>query len=660
MFKKWKLNQTENVEREFPDSDVFHDPFLMKGMSEAVMLIKSALADGSKITVYGDYDCDGVTSAVMLYSYLTALGGEVSWHIPTREEGYGLNIDAVHRFADDGTKLIITVDNGVSAAGEADLVAELGMKLIITDHHTVPEQLPRAAAIINPKQPGCDYPFKELAGCGVVLKLITALEDADAFGAIEQYGDLAAIGTIADIVSLTGENRAIVSQGLGNIACSENIGLHCLMKAAGIEIEDGEPPASMTMAFTVCPRINAAGRFSDASKAVELLLCENHEIAAAKAQELNALNLQRGEEERRILAQIDEYLSANPALLNERMLFLASGANTADTPGWHHGVIGIIASRMVNRTGKSCAVITRDGDCARGSMRSVGEFSSVAALTYSADLLTKFGGHAGAGGFSLESANVPAFKQRLAEYAATLAGTPTVEISADCCPSADTLTLENIEALELLQPFGEGNPVPVFCMTDCRIKHKRPLKEGKYVSFTCEYLGREYKFLNFASRYADFWYKVGDTVDIMANIDVNEWAGARSISIKVIDMRLSGLLNGAAQDRVFAAKEVYEAIKRGEKIDEKLYPRIIPGDSDLKAAYNLIKDTFCLDEVVQRGILAGRNYCMLRIIVDVFAEVGLIEFEKAGCEYRVIKGIKADLSKSEVLTNLKETAGVLL
>jgi single-stranded-DNA-specific exonuclease len=613
----------------------------------------------------------------MLYSYLTALGGEADWYIPTRDEGYGLNAAAVSKIADDGTKLLITVDNGISAIPESALIAEKGMKLIITDHHTVPAELPTAAAILNPKQSDCNYPFKELAGCGVVLKLITALEDCDALSAIEQYGDLAAIGTIADIVSISGENRSIVSHGLQNIVYSENVGLHCLMKSAGLEISADEPLDSVTTAFTICPRINAAGRIATAETAVELLLCESNELAFSKADELKSLNLKRGEEEKQILSDTDKYLAANPAILHQRLLILSN------PPGdnWHHGVIGIIASRLVNKFGKPCVIITTeegvakaeeeqlkgqalparellDRDVAKGSARGVGDFSVIAALTYCADLLIKFGGHAGAGGFSLKTSDIPAFKQKLLEFAAQQERIPVAEISADSCPKADSLTLENIEKLQILQPFGEGNPVPVFCLPKCRIKHKRPLKEGRYISFTVEYGGKEFKVLDFARCYVDFWYKIGDIVDLMVNIDINEYNGTRSPSIKVVDMRLSGLA-GAVQDKFFVAKDTYEKLKRGEPIDPKLYSRIIPCNDDMKSAYNLIRESFCIDEVVQRSLSAksGLNYCMLRVIIDVFAEAGLIEFNPVTGDIKTVKtGAKADLSKSTILIELRGRA----
>ncbi|MCL2072050.1 MAG: single-stranded-DNA-specific exonuclease RecJ [Oscillospiraceae bacterium] len=640
---------------EFFTADKLYDPFLLKDMPKAVELIKDALSEGTKITVYGDYDCDGITATVMLYSYLTALGGEVGWYIPSRDEGYGLNAVAVEKIIADGTGLIITVDNGITAFEEAKLISEKGTSLIITDHHTPPaeeNELPIAGAIINPKQKGCKYPFKELAGCGVVLKLIAAMESSLGgesianLSVIEQYGDMAAIGTIADIVPLNDENRHIVSLGLQSIECSENIGLYSLMKATGIS--ETYNIDSTSIAFILCPRINAAGRLAHPGKAVELFLCENHELAAAKAEELNALNQQRCEEERRIIDEIEVYLDENPTVLNERVLVLIGN-------DWHHGIIGIICSRMVTRFGKPCAIVTTDGVTGKGSFRSVKGFSVHEALSFCKDTLIKYGGHIGAGGFSVEDKNIPAFKQALFQYSRQKHDSmPPPEVIADLSPGASDITIENIEHLEALQPFGVGSSVPVFFLPCCKIKNKRPLKEGKYISFTAEYSGGEFKVLDFSRCYSDFWYKIGDTVDLMVNFSINEYNGSRNISVKLVDMRLSGI-DTAVQEKYFAAKSVYEKILRGEEedIDKKLYLRIIPGNEEMKKAYNIIKNSFCLDEVSQKALAAGINYCMLRVIIDIFQEAGIVEHNPVTGAVKTIKTEKkADLEKSVSLIKL--------
>ena len=644
-----------NAAHEFFSADKLHDPFKMKDMSKAVELIKDALTDGTKITVYGDYDCDGITATVMLYNYLTALGGEVDWYIPSREEGYGLNVEALEKLIADDTGMIITVDNGITAFQEAKLLQENGVSLIITDHHTVSTNenediLPVADAIINPKQKGCEYPFKDLAGCGVVLKLISALEESSGIEVIEQYGDLAAIGTIADIVPLKDENRHIVSLGLQSLECSENVGLYCLIKAAGLSERLSETYGidSTSIAFVLCPRINAAGRFAHPGKAVELLLCENHEIAMAKAEELNTLNRQRIEEEQRITAEIDSYLSENHTILNERVLVLV-GEN------WHHGIIGIICSRMVTRFGKPCVIITTDGETAKGSCRGLKGFSVHAALTYCKDLLVKFGGHIGAGGLSVKTSDIPAFKERLFEYARKFHDSmPPPEVIAELSPAGTHITIDNIEKLDALQPFGEENPLPVFYLKRCIIKHKRPLKEGKYISFTVEYQGIEFKVLDFYRCYADFWYNIGDVVDLMATFGINEYNDTKSINAKLVDMRLSAI-NSTMEERLFAAKSTYEKVIRNEDIDAKLYSRIIPGSAEMKTAYNIIKNAVCLDEILQKGLIAGINYCMLRIIINVFDEMGLVEFCPVTNNIKIIKTEKkADLEKSLVLARLRE------
>lgn len=635
---------------DFFSADRLHDPFLMKDMSKAVEIIKEALSEGKKITVYGDYDCDGITATVMLYSYLSALGGEVEWYIPSRDEGYGLNVNAIEKIISEGTGLIITVDNGVTAFAEAQLIKEKGVSLIITDHHTVSDILPIADAIVNPKQKDCEYPFKDLAGCGVVLKLISALEGTSGLDVIEQYGDLAAIGTVADIVPIKDENRHIVSLGLQNIECSENLGLHCLMKTTGLyeKLSDTYGMDSSSIAFVLCPRINAAGRFSHPGKAVELFLCENHELAMTKAEELNLLNKRRCEEELVITGEIEAYLNNYPEALNERVLVL-TGTN------WHHGIIGIICSRMVSRFGKPCVIITTDGVTAKGSCRSVKGFSIHAALTYCGDLLVKYGGHIGAGGLTVEDKNISAFKEKLFLYAKeTHDSMPPAEITADLSPDADEITIENIERLEALQPFGEESPVPVFYLPRCKIKYKRPLKEGKYISFTVDYNGCEIKVLDFGRCYADFWYKVGDTVDLMVNLNVNEYNDNKSINAKIIDMRLSEI-SITAQERFFSAKCIYEKFTRNEEIDEKLYPRIIPGDSEMKKVYDIIKASFCIDEVSQKSFTAGVNYCMLCVIIDVFKERGLVEFDPVTGYIKTIKTEgKKDLEKSSVLMRLRK------
>ena len=326
----------------FFNSEELSDPFLMADMEKAVEVINSFIEQGEKITIYGDYDCDGITSTYMLFSYLEALGADVDWYIPSREEGYGLNEAAVRLLAKRGTKLIITVDNGVSAIEEAELIYELGMTLVITDHHQVPDTLPRAAAIVNPHRKEDMSHFRKIAGCGVVLKLISAME-GDSSIALEEYAAYAAIGTVGDIVPLVDENRLIVRYGLEQLEFSENQGLNALIRRSGINIENGV--LSSHLAFGVCPRINAAGRYAHPKTAMELLLSESPNTAKGKADELENYNSLRKQAEEQIISAAEQQIKENPDILNQKVLIVSG-------EGWNHGIIGIASAKLLHKYGK--------------------------------------------------------------------------------------------------------------------------------------------------------------------------------------------------------------------------------------------------------------------------------------------------------------------
>ena len=369
--------------------DGLSDPFLTADMQEAAQALNEAIDAGTKICVYGDYDCDGVVSTVILYTYLMELGADVTWYIPERAEGYGMNADSLRRLQKEGVACIVTVDNGIAALEEAELLAELGITLIITDHHQPSDgKLPRARAVVDPHRADSNDVFRPLCGAGVALKLIMAMEDGDATIAMEEFGELAAIATVADVVPLQGENRYLVQQGLRLLANTERPGLLALLDVAGLT---GKKLTATSIAYSLAPRINAAGRFGSPRQAVELLLCEDPEEAHALADQLEQCNRQRKEVEEQILQEMIAQTEQHPELLQQRVLILA-GAN------WHHGVIGIVAARLEERFGKPAIVITLEGETARGSMRSFGAFSAFACLDACKDCLTRYGGHPGAGG----------------------------------------------------------------------------------------------------------------------------------------------------------------------------------------------------------------------------------------------------------------------
>lgn len=609
-------------------------------MEKAAEIISESIQNGDKITVYGDYDCDGITATVILYGYLEAVGAEADWYIPDRDEGYGLNNAAIDRLAESGTKLIVTVDNGISAADEAEYIKSKGMTLVITDHHQVPEILPDAAAVVDPHRKDDYSTCKELAGCGVALKLVMALEE-DTDSVIEQWGDLCAIGTVGDIVPLVGENRTLVKRGLEALQLTENRGLYALLRQCGID--EGDEVSSLTLAFSVCPRINAAGRFAHPKEAAELFLSENEMMIPVMAERLSMLNTQRKQAEDKILEEIAAMAESDPLLLKRRVIVVHG-------KGWSHGVIGIVASRMLNRYGKPVVIITEEGDTARGSARGVEGFSLYRMFTELSGCLIKFGGHTKAAGFSLDTERIEELIQGINDYAAR----NFPEMPADICTvemklTAADLTEENVESIAYFEPFGEANPAPMFMMEGCRIMSLRPLKEGKYLSFNVDFGGSEFKVLNFHSTYDAFGYKAGDRVDILVTAGINEYNGKKSISLKLTDIRHSGF----DQNRYFAAQSAYERLCLGEDIPVSLSKRVLPDREAQKAVYDAVRSTASIVSAAEYARLKGINYCMFRVTLDAFENAGLIKINLCDDSLTLLQSGKVDLDNCPYMVELR-------
>lgn len=624
----------------FFNSSELADPFDIKDMDKAVKAINDAVANGDRITIYGDYDCDGVTSTYMLFSYLEALGAEVSWYIPTRDEGYGLNIPAIDLMKNQGTELIITVDNGISAVDEAEHIRELGMKLVVTDHHQVPEKLPHAEAIVNPHRPDDMSAYKHLAGCGVVLKLIMAME-GDCDSVMTQFADIAAIGTVGDIVRLDGENRMIVREGLRLMENTENMGLNRLLSMSGIE--PGSEITSTNLAFSIVPRINAAGRCGSPNTAMDMFLSGTMNAASAKALELCELNDRRKETEKEIIDNTEEQIRKDPDLLNKRILIVCGD-------GWKHGVIGIASAKLLHKYGKPNIVITKEGDTARGSARSTDDLPLYDLLDNCADKLIRFGGHTKAAGLTVASDMIDELREAIYAYCdEKLTGICAETLTADMEIMPEELTLDNISLIENLEPFGEGNQNPLFLLRGCTITSKKPLKDGKYISVGLRFGGIDHRAVHFGSTYDAFPYSEGDTVDIIANIAVNEYNDRRNINILIKDMRYSGF----RQDRYFAARTAYEDYRCG-RVESRLLCRMAPETDELRKVYDILRGTACFAKAEMIADRAGINACKFRIILDVFEEFGLAHTDITNDLVKLLpaKG-KADLEKSRVMAALK-------
>lgn len=540
--------------------DLTCSPFLMKDMDRAVECISRAIGQGLRMAVFGDYDVDGITATVILVDYLKSRGVDVLHYIPRRiEDGYGLGQDAIRSLHEQGVELLITVDCGITGVEEVDFAASLGMDVVITDHHECKDTLPRAVAVVDPHRPDCTYPFPYLAGCGVALKLVLALGGESREEALfSRYCTLAAIGTIADVMPMSGENRIIVSRGLECITQSDFIGLHALLQEAGLM---DKAITSVQVGFVLAPRINAAGRMGAADKAADLLLCQDPAEAARLARELCALNRERQAVEQTIYAQAVEQIDHLP--LQERSaLVLAS-----DT--WHQGVVGIVASRLSEKYACPSFMIHLNGTVGKGSCRSWGGFNLFAALERCSDLLLDFGGHELAAGFTIDVANIPAFRQRMNQLVREYqgGGAPEVCLEIDAaltCPSRVTLT--EVEALGMLEPYGAGNARPLFCLMGATLERLQSVGQNRHLKLRLSKGSSQFDGIFFSVSPDTCPVAAGSRVDAVFYLQINEFRGNRTVQLQMVDIRPS-LTVSTREDECL---HLLERCLRGDRLLPKL------------------------------------------------------------------------------------------
>lgn len=622
------------------------DPFKIKDMQEAADVINEFINSGERICVYGDYDCDGIMSTVILYTFLVESGADATYYIPERSEGYGLNRAAVEKIHNDGVKLIITVDNGISAVSEAEYIYELGMKLVITDHHQQGEVLPRAEAVVDPHRRDCFSDFKLMCGAGIALKLVTALDGGDYTMALEQFGDLAAIATVADIVSITGENRFLVSYGTELIRNSDRPALIALKEICQI---DASKIDTRTIGFGIAPRINAAGRFGSPRTAAELFLSEDYEKCLAVARELDSLNMQRKSAENNIISEVYKMLDDDPMILHQRVIFLC-GKN------WHHGVIGIVASRIMERFGKPCFIASESEGEIRGSARSFGEFSVFGALSYASDSLEKFGGHPGAGGFTIKYGMAERFAELLEKYAfENNRNMPVMTAAADSAVMPSELTVQNIEGLSVLEPFGMDNEKPMFYIDNAKILDITPLSGGLHSKLKIKLGVAQFDALVFKTPPCALPVEKGDYSDMIVSLAVNEYREKLSVSIIVSELRPHGF----EQSKFFAAYGAFEAFLRGEALPKNYYPVMFPSRDDVVKIYRSIpEDGADLDTLYIRLSDPRINYCRFRTSVEALRQLGLIRLTSSDSNILKIRvKQKADLDSAPILVSLRERLG---
>lgn len=625
------------------DAELSLDPMSIKDMDKASGRINIAIDNFELICVFGDYDCDGVTATALLYSYLEARDANVIRYIPDRlGEGYGMSLDSVRKLAEMGVKLIVTVDNGVSAIEETKLANELGMDVVVTDHHKVGDVLPDAVAVVDPHREDCPSSFKEMSGVGVAFKLVCALEGGEEDMLLAEYGDLVALGTIGDVVTLTDENRVMVSRGLKLINEDPRPGIYALMVSAGI---GDKVFSASTAAYTVCPRINAAGRMGSADKALELLLSADDESASIIADEINNMNALRQKTETDIFVQASTILEKNADIRNQRVIVV-------DGEGWHQGVVGIVAARITEKYGRPSVVISRDGENARGSCRSIEGFSIYDAIESVTDILDHFGGHTLAAGVSLKSENIDEFRRRVNEFAADKE-MPFAVQRIDCRLHPDSVSLDMVSAMSLLEPFGAGNPQPVFGLFGVKIDDINGLSEGKHVRLSVSKGGSRIQALWFGMPEKKFPYSKGTKVDLAVNLDRNFYNGEERVSVIIKAVRPSD----TDEEKVLRGINLFEKLTRHEKLSVEEAKALIPERNMQIDVFRSIKQEPLKDEQCEELCIRlgddGENIAVINTAVAVMLEMGILETD---ADNRIVvpdNPQKVDLENSEIMKLLR-------
>lgn len=635
--------------REFlGEGEPLSDPFLLKDMDKAAARITRAVDNMEKIAVYGDYDADGVTSTAMLYSYLETRGADVIFYIPQREgEGYGMNIGAVEYLKEQGVSLIVTVDNGISSVQEVARANELGIDVVVTDHHRPQEILPDAVAVVDAYRPDDTSPYKHFSGVGIAFKLLMALEDGagDVEDLLEAYSDLAAIGTIGDIVPLTGENRTLIRAGLERLSQSDRPGVQALLENAGIA---GKALTSTNVAFTLVPRINATGRMGAPERAVRLLISGYEEEAEVLSEEICADN----EERRRVEAEIAEAAFADI----EAKGYMKDRVVVVDGENWHHGVIGIVASRVTERCGKPCMIISRGETEAKGSGRSIEGFSLFEAICACGDLLIKFGGHPMAAGITLKPENIEAFRKRINQYAAEhFPQMPTQTVTLDCKLNPAALSVSMAQSLTQLEPFGNGNPQPVFGLFNMELSNVTPVGGGGHLRLTLEKNGAVITAMRFNTKPEELPYHIGDKIDLAVQLEAREFRGQPSLTVIVRDMKFAAFNT----EKNIASLASFEKWQRGEVLSAEDKNRLYPDRACLAAIYRALrtvngKETDQVRFVSQFG--KDMTLGLFKTALLVFEERGLVHSEIADDTFTatlIETSGKTDITRSPVLLALQ-------
>ena len=671
------IKSTDEIERFLkPDLSHLHDPFLMKDMDKSADRIILAIQNHDSVLIYGDYDVDGVTAVSILVRFFRTMGLNADYYIPDRiEEGYGISDTAVEIIGRGDYDLIITVDCGITARLQVEAIQEncrTGDKpidIIITDHHQSYEELiPKSLAVVDPHLSDCGYPFKHLCGAGIVLKLVQAIGirmgSSDIY---RKYLDLAALATIADIVDLNDENRIISKFGIEKMNLDCSLGIRALLNSAGVQ--PGKIDSSR-VSYTLAPRINAAGRMGDAKMAVVLFTTDDAEEARKISEQLEKTNILRQEVQDSIFEQAVGVIESDKSYINDRIIVVQSN-------GWHHGVIGIVASKLVDRYHKPAFVLSIDADMAVGSGRSVEGFNLFKCMEACSSLLVKFGGHAQAGGLTLPAEDLEAFKSRVNSYAAENLSESLLEpkLNINCMIDQSDINMETVKQLNLMEPFGQGNNMPVLLLKDVVIADKKLIGNGKHLKLKLSINRQTVDAVYFGRGNLEKYIRIGDAVDIVFHMEINQWQNFEYLQIRILDMRLE-------EKTVKRNRFLMEAARRFELLDcsdEWLYnginEKLVATDDilvkrdDLVAVYRYV----LRQDLESAGIVdlfwharkladeSGRNVNFYKFILAlfIFDELELIDFSlQTDGRYGIKKyegNRKVNLEESELFAYLQET-----
>lgn len=645
------ITKEEDVINFLQENKDFSDPFLMKDMDKAVERITTAVENGEKICVYGDYDADGVTSTSLLYSYLRdSLGADVMFYIPTRTgEGYGMNKGAVDKIHSLGVTLIITVDNGISAREEIDYANTLGIDTVITDHHMPSGTIPKAVAVVNAHQQDDKSPFKDFSGVGVAFKLVMAIEGeyADVDSLLENFSDIATLGTIGDIVPLVGENRTLVKNGLRHIQNSDRIGINAMKQESGIAEKEIN---SSNVAFTLVPRINAGGRLGSSEKSVNLLLTEDEDEAVTIADKLGMDNRERQSIEKEILASIDEEVRRTPNIVNDKILVFAG-------KGWRQGVVGIAASRIKEIYDKPTIIIGIDDDgVARGSGRSVEGFSLCDAVFACSEHLTHYGGHPMAVGISLEKEKINDFRKAINAYCKDIK-MPYNILHIDCKLNPNQLDLSILDCLSYIEPCGASNPSPIFGLYNMTIIATKEIGNGNHMRITLSRGQGQVPVyaVYFNHNFQSCSYRNGDIVDVAVSLDRNIYNGQENLSVIIKDIKYSQSNN----EELIDSERIFDKFAKRYRLTKDEVMSILPTRNDFAYVYRFLKQNkgFIYGEY---ALVNALNYkiSMGKLIVILYSmkELGLINWQQ-GLYQSIIEmkeSGKVNLEDSVFIKKLKE------